>query len=233
MSVESQIQSGKDSRTIRCFTVEKEMSQFAKPTGLLGRILAKGMAWGHKDFYENTAKVLDLKNIDKYLEIGFGSGLFIKKYASHVSSIAGIDCSEDMVELANDINKDLVESGKAEFKLGYASSLPWGDNEFTIVVAIETFFFWSEPERSLEEIFRVLMPGGRLVIEMAYNNDDGIDHTKLMKKMNLKLYGEKEMRELLKESGFVDIVISNYKGFWLPLKGFVVPKGMIVRAVKF
>ena len=28
------------------------MSQFAKPTGFYGRILAKGMAWGHRDFYD-------------------------------------------------------------------------------------------------------------------------------------------------------------------------------------
>jgi cyclopropane fatty-acyl-phospholipid synthase-like methyltransferase len=61
------------------------MSQVAKPTGFFGKILARGMAWGHRGFYENTAKVLDLQNDDTYLEIGFGSGLFIKKYASHVS----------------------------------------------------------------------------------------------------------------------------------------------------
>jgi len=208
------------------------MSQFAKPAGFLGKILAKGMAWGHKDFYKNTAKVLNLKQDDKYLEIGFGSGLFIKKYASHVSRIAGLDYSEDMVTLANDINKKLVESGKAEFKKGNVSSLPWNNNEFSVVVGIETFFFWDKPGISLNEIYRVLMPGGRLVIEMAYNKDDGIDHTKHIKKMNLRLYSSEEMKILLDQSGFNHIVIDYYKGFWLPLKGHIVPKGMIVKAVK-
>ena len=65
------------------------MSQFRNPAGLFGRLLARGMAWGHKDFYKNTAKVLDLKAEDKYLEIGFGSGLFIRRYASHVAIISG------------------------------------------------------------------------------------------------------------------------------------------------
>jgi len=78
-----------------------KMSQFANPTGFFGKILAKGMAWGHKDFYENTAKALNLRHNDKYLEIGFGSGLFIKKYAAHVARIAGLDHSEDMVNLAS------------------------------------------------------------------------------------------------------------------------------------
>ncbi len=208
------------------------MSQFGKPTGLFGRILAKGMAWGHKDFYKNAAKVLNLKHDDKCLEIGFGSGLFIKKYASHVARIAGLDYSEDMVSLASSINKDLIKSGKAEFRQGNVSSLPWENDEFSVVVGIETFFFWAEPVASLKEIYRVLAPGGRLVIEMAYNRDDGLDHARHIKKMNLNLYSADEMAKMFKESGFSDIVITYYRGFWVPFKGYVVPKGMIVKAIK-
>ena len=208
------------------------MSQFAKPTGFFGKILAKGMARGHKDFYKNTAKVMNLQHDDKYLEIGFGSGLFIKKYVSNITRIAGLDYSEDMVKLANDFNKNLVESGKAEFKHGDVTSIPWEDNEFSIVVAIETFFFWSEPEKSLKEIFRVLKPGGRLVIEMAYNKDDGLNHDKLVKKINLKLYSSYEMRKLLIDAGFSDIVIDYYKAVWIPIKGYIVPKGMVVKGIK-
>jgi ubiquinone/menaquinone biosynthesis C-methylase UbiE len=208
------------------------MSQFGKPTGFFGRILAKGMAWGHKDFYKNTAKVLDLKHEDTYLEIGFGSGLFIKKYASHVARIAGLDYSKEMVDLASSINKNIIQSGKAEFKQGDASSLPWENDEFSIVVGIETFFFWQEPLASLKEIYRVLSPGGRLVIEMAYNKEDGLDHTKHIEKMNLNLYSASEMKKILNESGFSDIVITYYKGFRIPFKGYVVPKGMIAKAIK-
>ena len=208
------------------------MSQFAKPTGFFGKILAKGMARGHKEFYKNALKAINPKKDDKYLEIGFGSGIFIKKYMSHVSKIAGIDHSEDMVKLASDINRKLVESGKAEFRQGYASSLPWADNEFTVVAAIEVFFFLNETEKTLKEIFRVLKPGGRLIIEMAYNKDDGVDHKRHIKKMNLKLYSGEEMKKLLKKAGFNDIVIDYYKAFWIPIKGYVVPKGMVLKGIK-
>jgi len=187
------------------------MSQARKPTGFVQRFLARSMAWGHRSFYKNAAKALDLQHDDKLLEIGFGSGLFIKKYASHVSRIAGLDYSEDMRKLASSIHKSLIESGKAEFKQGDASALPWDENEFSAVVGIETFFFWPEPEASLKEVFRVLSPEGRLVLEMAYNKDNGRDNTKDLKKYNFTLYSGEEMKTLLKQSGFSDIYVDYYK----------------------
>jgi hypothetical protein len=78
----------------------------------------------------------------------------------------------------------------------------------------------------------VLVSGGRLVIEMAYNKDDGRDHAKEREKYGLKLYSGEEMVRLLKESGFNDVCIDYYKSLWIPFKGYVVPKGMIVKAVK-
>ncbi len=208
------------------------MSQAAKPIGFFGKLSARGMAMGHRGFYENTPKILNLTPDDAYLEIGFGSGFFIKKYASHVKRIAGLDYSEDMVKLASNINEDIVKSGKAEFKHGNVSNLPWNENEFSAVAGIETFFFWPEPKTALKEIHRVLILGGRLVIEMAFNKDDGRDHSKDAKKHGLKLYSGEEIRRLLKDAGFNDVSVYYFRSLWFPFKGYIVPKGMIVKAVK-
>ena len=50
--------------------------------------------------------------------------------------------------------------------------------------------------------------------------------------MNLRLYSGSEMRKLLKDAGFSEIVFDYFKGFWIPIRGHMVPKGMIVKAIK-
>ena len=67
---------------------------------------------------------------------------------------------------------------------------------------------------------------------MACNKDDCRDHTRQIEKYRLKLYSAEEMKKLLKESGFSDIHVEYYKSLWGPIKGHIVPKGMIVEAVK-
>lgn len=208
------------------------MSQTAKPTGIFGKIYARGMALGHKECYKNAAKELNLKEDEEYLEIGFGSGLFINKYAKHAKRISGIDYSNDMVELAGSINKKIIKLGKLELRTGDASSLPWNDNSFNAVAAIETFYFWKEPKLSLQEIYRVLKKDGRLIIEMAFNKDDGKDHKKDIQKMNLCLYSQDEITKLLSDSGFTVSKINYYQALHIPFKGYVVPKGMVVKALK-
>jgi ubiquinone/menaquinone biosynthesis C-methylase UbiE len=208
------------------------MSQAAKPTGILGKILARGMAWGHREFYRNAARELDLREDDDFLEIGFGSGLFISRYAKHVKRIAGIDYSNDMVELASSINRGLMKSGKMELRTGESSFLPWRDSSFSAVAAIETFYFWQEPESSLQQVYRVLRKNGRLIIEMSFNKDDGIDHTNDVKKTNLILYSQNEIENMLQECGFAAISFSYFRALWIPFKGYVVPRGMVAKALK-
>ncbi len=208
------------------------MTQFSKPTGLLGKMLAKGFAFGHKDFYENTAAIAELKESDELLEIGFGSGVFINKYAKHLKKISGIDISPDMVELAKEINRKLICEGKLELVEGGLLSLPWSDNSFSVIISIESFFFWENIDKALLEIYRVLKPGGRIIIEMAFNLEDGQDHTKDVKKIGFQLYNEKNIRNILTGSGFIDISFNYYKAFWLPFKGYIVTKGMVFKAFK-
>ena len=208
---------------------EEKLALVAKPTGFSGRMLARIMAVTHKTIFNsldrNVIAKLDLQPEDDYLEIGFGSGSFMKLYASHVRSVAGLDHSEDMVRLATRYNQKRVKAGTAEFEHGEASSFPWEDGRFSVVLAMESFFFFPEPIESLREIHRVLRQKGRLVITLSYNADDGMDHTKYVEKYGIRLYTGKEMQSMFEEAGFRESSIAYSKGFMMP-------RFMVASAVK-
>jgi SAM-dependent methyltransferase len=199
----------------------EKLARVAKPTGFSGRMLARFMAVTHKtlfkDLDKNVVAALNLQPEDDYLEIGFGSGSFMKSYASHVQSIAGLDHSEDMVRLATRYNRERFKAGTAEFMQGEASLLPWGDGRFSVVLAMESFFFFPKPIESLKEIHRVLRPGGRLVISLSWNADDGKDHTGDIRRYpGIRLYTGKEMQAMFQETGFSESSITYSKGFMMP-----------------
>jgi len=50
--------------------------------------------------------------------------------------------------------------------------------------------------------------------------------------MGLRLYSGEEMKKLLKKAGFNDVVIKYFQAVWMPIKGYIVPKGLVVKAIK-
>jgi len=206
---------------------EREKTQFELPRGFAGRILLMSMNLGHKTIYKSVAKALELRAEDSLLEIACGNGHFIKNYASHVHSVAGLDLSELCIKLATKKNKKRIVAGSAEFVLGEATQLPWEDNKFSVATSMSSFLLFPKPValESLKEMYRVLRPGGRVVVSIELNAEDGKDHSKEIKRYGMKLWTENDVRNMLKEAGFSDIVITY-------AKGFMMPKMMIAHSIK-
>ena len=205
---------------------KKKIPQVVLPRGFAGRVTFIFMNRGHKSIYENMAKVLELQMEDDLLEVACGNGCFLKKYASHVHSVAGLDISELAVKLAAKKNKDRIATGTAEFVQGEASELPWEDNKFSVATAMGSFPGFPKPIESLKEMYRVLRPGGRVVVSIEWNAEDGKDHSKEAKKYGYRIWAEDEIRTLLKEAGFSEVSITYAKPFMMT------PKMMIACGIK-
>lgn len=87
---------------------------------------------------------------------GYGSNL-LSQAADHVT---GVDISKECVEYAN----RTYGSAKLEFKHGEAASIPMPDASVGMVVSFETIEHHDQHDKMLQEIRRVLTPGGVLVI---------------------------------------------------------------------
>lgn len=146
--------------------MEGKIGQPGRPRGLVGQIVGYIMSWYNQPENEWTVSLLDAQPTDRILEIGFGPGLAIR-YASKLATeglIAGIDWSETMLKAAARRNAATIRAGRVELKQGDVATVPYSDNSFDKVMAINSIYFWSSPLAGLREIHRVLKPNGRIAI---------------------------------------------------------------------
>jgi ubiquinone/menaquinone biosynthesis C-methylase UbiE len=87
---------------------KQKLPQPMLPRGLVGRIAAWMMPLGHISIYARVSEVLDLQPEDNLLDVACGCGQFLKKYASHVNSIAGLDYPEVMVDIAKKKHRNRI-----------------------------------------------------------------------------------------------------------------------------
>ncbi|QYZ78673.1 methyltransferase domain-containing protein [Methanofollis formosanus] len=93
------------------------------------------------------------------LDIGCGTGLFMNYYLSHGGGRAvGLDLSPAMLREGRSRNRlDHLITGTADY-------LPFRDNSFDAVSSILAFSYVQDPAAMLDEVYRVLRPGGRVAI---------------------------------------------------------------------
>lgn len=143
---------------------EKELAaQLRKPDGEIGLKVGEMMNKGNANFYHQLPNLLNGLNCSSVLEIGMGAGLHCQQVceALNVKSYAGLDYSETMVTQATKNNSKLDVS---TFFQANAASIPLHDNEFDLILTINTVYFFESLSAVFKEIHRVLKPGGKLVI---------------------------------------------------------------------
>ncbi len=188
-------------------------SQGRKPTGPLGWVTAWLMPVMFKSLYVKVARRLNLQPEDDVLDVACGSGAFLKKHASHVRRIAGLDHSEIQIRLARRWNRYRVAAGPAEFVAGDATALPWPDDSFSAVTCNCVSCF-AEPQRSLQEMHRVLRPAGCAVVVMQGTDKDSEHHPRETDMFGMPIWTEDEVRQMMADAGFSRLSASRDRDMW-------------------
>ena len=186
-------------------------SQSAVPHGRSGRIVAKTMPMFHSLFYGPAAERLELHRDDILLDVACGSGALLDRYARDVQHVAGIDLSDIQIELARRRLQDRIADGSAELIVGDAAHLPWEGGTFSAASCVGSLDFFTDPDAAVKEIYRVLRPGGRVVL--TYGIDDRNEKAVAQAaSWGLHHPTENEVRLLIEGTGFVLDEISYLEG---------------------
>jgi ubiquinone biosynthesis O-methyltransferase len=96
------------------------------------------------------------------LDIGCGTGNFSIKLAEMGCKVTGIDISDKMLDIAR---KKTEKAGyHIDFYLMDAYNLKLADEQFDGVFSMAAFEFIAQPEKALDELFRVVKKGGQVLV---------------------------------------------------------------------
>lgn len=137
-------------------------------------VLSSGFSFGMDKWWRRrAAKLSGIKQGDRVLDICSGTGelaFALLPMVGHEGSIVGTDFCENMVEIAQ--RKSASRKGNITFSFADAKDLPFSDSTFDAVTV--GFGMRNIPDTilALEEIRRVLKPGGRfLCLELTRPRD--------------------------------------------------------------
>jgi ubiquinone/menaquinone biosynthesis C-methylase UbiE len=179
--------------------IQQEINQWAQA----GR--GDEMEDHHSDITDQTIALMDLKPADCVLDLGCGTGWASRRLARIVTAgeVVGVDVADEMLRRAEQTSATF---GNLRFVWGTAEDLPFGDDYFTKVLSVESFYYYADQNKALNELRRVMAPGGRLFILINLYKDN---HYSLRWVSELKVavhaLSEAEYVEMLRQHGFESV----------------------------
>jgi arsenite methyltransferase len=114
-----------------------------------------------------TLKALALQAGERVVDVGSGPGLLAAEMAAQVGPagrVIGLDLSDSMLALSGERHADRATKECLSFLKADAVRLPFADSMFDVAVSTQVYEYVPDVPTALAEVYRVLRPGGRLLI---------------------------------------------------------------------
>ena len=142
------------------------IKQSQKPSGLIGRVITKIWSFYFKKLSLWAIKQTTISDNYRILEIGYGGGSTIKNLLALNKNleIHGIDISKESYRTAQRVHSDSIRKGSVQLKIGNVENMPYQNNYFDRIFAIQTHIFWKDIKKSFQEVYRVMSSNSTLII---------------------------------------------------------------------
>jgi len=165
----------------------------------------------------NPTALADLREGEVVLDLGSGGGIDAFLAAKKVGpngKVIGVDMTEEMIQLAKE-NAEKMKTENVEFRLGEIENLPVEDGIVDVIISNCVINLSPDKDEVFSEVFRVLKPGGRLLISDIVTQGE----LPIEIRENLEMWvacvagasDEKEYLQKIRNAGFkkVEVVAKN------------------------
>jgi arsenite methyltransferase len=159
----------------------------------------------------NPLRIGRLKPGETVLDLGCGGGLdsfLAAELVGDKGKVVGLDMTKEMLRRAG-MNAEKMRFRNVAFKRGEMEDIPLEDNSVDVIISNNAINLSPEKERVLGESFRVLRPGGRLMIcdlvskeDVPEEERDDLDAWAMCQSSVIK---EEDYLDIIKKSGFENI----------------------------
>ncbi len=179
---------------------DKMRAFFDSVAGRLGRDYVPGKSW--KSLAEALLRLLPPMTI---ADLGAGEGTFALLLAERAKKVIAVDTSARMIEVARE---QALRHGvkNVEYRLGDMEEVPIGDAEVDLVFFSQSLHHALHPQRAIEEAWRILAAGGRIVIlDLAKHR---FEEARELYADEWLGFSESELEAMLEEAGFAAVQTS-------------------------
>ena len=173
-----------------------------------------------RDDYPDILAELEFEPFQDLLDCGCGTGPMIYLLAERYPErrYTGLDLTPRMIEVARE-----KQIPNAEFVVGDCENIPFDAESFDVVICSQSFHHYPHPQDFFNSVFRVLRPGGRLVLRdntapaplvwIANHVEMPLAH--LLGHGDVGIFTTKEIEEMCRCAGLVPEKVEQRKGLRL------------------
>jgi ubiquinone/menaquinone biosynthesis C-methylase UbiE len=139
---------------------------FTRVAGSWSARYASDRSFQNYNFIVRREHVLELfdKEQGRYLDAGCGSGDFIAALVERGGEVFAIDVAAQMIQQSQAKFFSHQDAARIHFSVADVTNLSFSESYFDAVVAVGLIEYLSDDEAALKELYRVLKPGGILII---------------------------------------------------------------------
>ncbi len=139
--------------------------------GLSGLAAAVSFLGGRDSDAHLAARLVGLAPADRVVDIGCGPGVAARHAASIGAKVIGVDPAAVMLRVAR-----WRRTKGVTWRIGAAEDLPVDDRWATVAWSLATVHHWKNIEAGLDEVARILAPGGRFTVLERRISQDATGH---------------------------------------------------------